>query len=96
MPQTTSFVFEDIDHAAALFNLETFGNIYTRINNPTQAVLEERIAALEGGTAALAVASATRRRRSFSTCCSRLAMNSWRRVSSMAADQSVHPVLQEI
>ncbi len=55
--QTTSFVFDDVDHAAALFNLEAFGNIYTRINNPTQAVLEERIAALEGGTAALAVAS---------------------------------------
>src|SRR6186713_3021115 len=55
--QTTSFVFENVDHAAALFNLETFGNIYTRINNPTQAVLEERVAALEGGTAALAVAS---------------------------------------
>ena len=55
--QTTSYVFDDVDHAAALFNLETFGNIYTRITNPTQAVLEERIAALEGGTAALAVAS---------------------------------------
>src|SRR5688500_5077373 len=55
--QTTSFVFEDVDHAAALFNLEVFGNIYSRIGNPTQAVLEERIAALEGGTAALAVAS---------------------------------------
>jgi O-acetylhomoserine (thiol)-lyase len=55
--QTTSFVFDDVDHAAALFNLETFGNIYTRIMNPTQAVLEERMAALEGGTAALALAS---------------------------------------
>jgi O-acetylhomoserine (thiol)-lyase len=55
--QTTSYVFDDVDHAAALFNLETFGNIYTRITNPTQAVLEERVAALEGGTAALAVAS---------------------------------------
>jgi O-acetylhomoserine (thiol)-lyase len=55
--QTTSYVFEDVDHAAALFNLETFGNIYTRITNPTQAVLEERVAALEGGTAGLAVAS---------------------------------------
>ncbi|MGH6867196.1 MAG: O-acetylhomoserine aminocarboxypropyltransferase [Methyloceanibacter sp.] len=55
--QTTSYVFDDVDHAAALFNLETFGNIYTRIMNPTQAVLEERLAALEGGTAALAVAS---------------------------------------
>src|SRR6187551_3437129 len=55
--QTTSFVFENVDHASALFNLEVFGNIYTRIMNPTQAVLEERVAALEGGTAALAVAS---------------------------------------
>jgi O-acetylhomoserine (thiol)-lyase len=55
--QTTSYVFDDVDHAAALFNLETFGNIYTRITNPTQAVLEERMAALEGGTAGLAVAS---------------------------------------
>ena len=55
--QTTSFVFDDVEHAAALFNLETFGNIYTRIGNPTQAVLEERMAALEGGTAGLAVAS---------------------------------------
>ncbi|WP_152045635.1 O-acetylhomoserine aminocarboxypropyltransferase [Aureimonas psammosilenae] len=55
--QTTSFVFNDVDHAAALFGLQKFGNIYTRIMNPTQAVLEERVAALEGGTAALAVAS---------------------------------------
>lgn len=55
--QTTSFVFNDPDHAASLFGLEAFGNIYTRITNPTQAALEGRIAALEGGTAALAVAS---------------------------------------
>jgi O-acetylhomoserine (thiol)-lyase len=55
--QTTSYVFNDADHAAALFALEAFGNIYTRITNPTQAVLEGRLAALEGGTAALAVAS---------------------------------------
>ncbi len=55
--QTTSYVFNDVDHAASLFNLEAFGNIYTRIGGPTQAVLEQRIAALEGGTAALAVAS---------------------------------------
>jgi O-acetylhomoserine (thiol)-lyase len=55
--QTTSFVFEDTDHAASLFGLQAFGNIYTRIMNPTQAVLEERMAALEGGSAALAVAS---------------------------------------
>ena len=55
--QTTAYVFDDVDHAASLFGLQAFGNIYTRIMNPTQAVLEERIAALEGGTAALAVAS---------------------------------------
>ena len=55
--QTTSFVFDDVDHAASLFGLQSFGNIYTRITNPTTAVLEERVAALEGGTAALAVAS---------------------------------------
>jgi O-acetylhomoserine (thiol)-lyase len=55
--QTTSFVFDNAEHAAALFGLQAFGNIYTRIMNPTQAVLEERVAALEGGTAALAVAS---------------------------------------
>ena len=55
--QTTSYVFNDVEHAASLFGLKAFGNIYTRIMNPTQAVLEERIAALEGGTAALATAS---------------------------------------
>lgn len=55
--QTASFVFDDVDHAASLFGLQAFGNIYTRITNPTTAVLEERVAALEGGTAALAVAS---------------------------------------
>ena len=55
--QTTSFVFDDVEHAASLFGLQAFGNIYTRITNPTTAVLEERIAALEGGTAALAVSS---------------------------------------
>jgi len=55
--QTTSFTFDYAGHAADLFNLEQFGNIYTRIMNPTQNVLEERIATLEGGTAALATAS---------------------------------------
>jgi O-acetylhomoserine (thiol)-lyase len=54
---TTSFVFQDSDHAAALFNMERAGHVYSRISNPTNAVLEERIAALEGGVAALAVAS---------------------------------------
>src|SRR4051812_10424568 len=55
--QTTSFVFDDVDHAASLFGLQAFGNIYSRIGNPTCAVLEERVSALEGGTAGLAVAS---------------------------------------
>jgi O-acetylhomoserine (thiol)-lyase len=55
--QTTAFVFDDVDHAASLFGLQAFGNIYTRITNPTTAALEERIAALEGAPAALAVAS---------------------------------------
>ena len=55
--QTTSYLFDDVDHAAALFNLERGGHIYSRISNPTVAVLEERVAALEGGTAALATSS---------------------------------------
>jgi len=55
--QTTSYVFEDVDHAASLFNLERVGHIYTRISNPTTAVLEERIAALEGGVGAICAAS---------------------------------------
>src|ERR1700678_1728086 len=55
--QTTSYTFRDTAHAAALFGLQELGNIYTRIMNPTQAVFEERVAALEGGVAALAVAS---------------------------------------
>ncbi|WP_432488380.1 bifunctional o-acetylhomoserine/o-acetylserine sulfhydrylase [Kineococcus sp. SYSU DK018] len=55
--QTTSYAFRDTDHAAALFGLTELGNIYTRIMNPTQAVVEERIAALEGGLGALLVAS---------------------------------------
>jgi len=55
--QTTSYVFDSTDHAASLFNLQTFGNVYTRLSNPTTAVLEERVAALEGGRAAVATAS---------------------------------------
>jgi len=55
--QTTSYVFDSADHAASLFNLQTFGNVYSRISNPTVAVFEERVAALEGGRAALAAAS---------------------------------------
>src|SRR3954454_22584699 len=55
--QTTSYVFDDVDHAASLFNLHNFGYIYSRLTNPTVAVLEERIASLEGGRAAVAAAS---------------------------------------
>ena len=55
--QTTSYVFNDAEHAKNLFALAEFGNIYTRIQNPTQAVVEERVAALEGGTASLLLAS---------------------------------------
>ena len=55
--QTTSFVFDSAEHAASLFNLQTFGNVYSRLSNPTVAVLEERLAALEGGRAGLACAS---------------------------------------
>ena len=55
--QTTSFVFDSAEHAASLFNLQTFGNVYTRLSNPTTAVFEEHVAALEGGRAAVATAS---------------------------------------
>ena len=55
--QTTSYVFDSADHAASLFNLQTFGNVYTRLSNPTTAVFEERMAALESGRAAVATAA---------------------------------------
>jgi O-acetylhomoserine (thiol)-lyase len=55
--QTTAYVFDDVDHAASLFNLQTFGYIYSRLTNPTVAVLEERLASLEGGRAAVCAAS---------------------------------------
>src|ERR1044071_8554801 len=55
--QTTSYVFESTAHAASLFHLATFGNVYTRLSNPTTAVFEERVAALENGRAAVATAS---------------------------------------
>ncbi len=55
--QTSSYVFKDADHAANLFGLREFGNIYTRIMNPTTDVFEKRIATLEGGVAAVAVSS---------------------------------------
>jgi len=55
--QTASYVFDDVDHAAALFNLEQFGNIYTRLTNPTNGAFEAKVAALEGGMAGLGVAS---------------------------------------
>ena len=59
--QTTSYTFNNADHAANLFALKEFGNIYTRIMNPTQATVEERIASLESGVGALLVSSARRR-----------------------------------
>ena len=55
--QTNSYVFDDVDHAASLFNLDAFGNIYTRLMNPTNGALEGKVAAMEGGVAALATAS---------------------------------------
>jgi O-acetylhomoserine (thiol)-lyase len=55
--ETTSYVFADVDHAAGLFNLERAGHLYSRLSNPTVAVLEERVAALEGGVGAVATAS---------------------------------------
>ena len=55
--QTTSYVFDSTDHAASLFNLQTFGNVYSRMMNPTNAMLEERLATLEGGRAGLVVGS---------------------------------------
>src|SRR5258707_6558836 len=55
--QTTSFSFRDTEHAASLFNMERAGHVYSRISNPTVAVFEERIAALEGGVGAIATAS---------------------------------------
>jgi O-acetylhomoserine (thiol)-lyase len=55
--QTTAYVFDDVDHAASLFNLQTYGYIYSRLTNPTVSVVEERVASLEGGRGAIAVAS---------------------------------------
>src|SRR6476619_8111918 len=55
--QTTSYVFRDTEHAASLFNMERAGHVYSRISNPTVAVLEERLAALEGGVGAISTAS---------------------------------------
>src|ERR671931_359076 len=55
--QTTSYVFDDVDHAASLFNLQTYGYIYSRLTNPTVSVLEERVASLEGGRGATCTSS---------------------------------------
>ena len=75
--QTTSYVFQDADQAAQLFDLKLYGNIYTRISNPTTAVFEERLASLENGTGAVALgvglglllaATARRRRKPISPC----------------------------
>ena len=67
--QTTSYNFTDADQAARLFALQEFGNIYSRIMNPTQDVLEKRLAAMEGGMAALALSSGQAARRFSSTSC---------------------------
>ncbi|HLJ21075.1 MAG TPA: PLP-dependent transferase, partial [Stellaceae bacterium] len=55
--QNTAYVFDDVDHAASLFNLQTYGYIYSRLTNPTVSVLEERVASLEGGRGAIACSS---------------------------------------
>ncbi|HEV3178604.1 MAG TPA: aminotransferase class I/II-fold pyridoxal phosphate-dependent enzyme, partial [Stellaceae bacterium] len=55
--QTTAYVFDDVDHAASLFNLQTYGYLYSRLTNPTVSVLEERVASLEGGRGAIACSS---------------------------------------
>ena len=94
--QTTSFVFDDVDHAASLFGLQAFGNIYTRIGNPTNAVLEERVAALEGGTAGLAVASG----HAAQVLVIHALMTARRRIRGLdqalwRLDQPVQPLLQE-
>ena len=89
--QTTSFVFDSADHAASLFNLQTFGNVYSRISNPTVAALEERVAALEGGRAALAARPAWRRRRSRCSRCAAPATTSSRRARCTAAPTRSSP-----
>ena len=84
--QTTSYVFPDADHAAGLFNLERAGHIYSRISNPTVAVLEERVAALEGGVAAVATASGQAAMHlAIATLMGAGGRTSWRRATSMAA-----------
>jgi O-acetylhomoserine/O-acetylserine sulfhydrylase-like pyridoxal-dependent enzyme len=83
--QTTSFVFEDTDDAAALFALQKYGNIYSRIANPTVAAFEERVASLEGGLGAVATAPDRRRSSSPSRPWPAPVTTSWRRPRSTAA-----------
>ena len=83
--QTTSFVFDDVDHAASLFNLHSFGHVYTRLSNPTVAVLEERVAALEGDAPPWPPPPATPRSLLLSLPCSRRATNSSPRATCTAA-----------
>ena len=95
--QTTSYVFNDVDHAASLFGLQAFGNIYTRIMSPTSGVLEERIAALEGGTAGARGRLRPCRAAHRAPC----ADDARRRVHRLAAalwrlDQPVQPLVQEL
>ena len=93
--QTTSYVFDDTAHAAALFNLQRFGNIYTRIMNPTTAVFEERMAALERGVGALAVCRADRRR-SFSRITSLLQAGDEMVAAKTLYGGHVHAVRREL
>ena len=89
--QTTSYLFDDVDHAAALFNLEQGGHIYSRISNPTVQVLEERVAALEGGTAALATASQALHEADVNTATSHGASGRAKSSRSICSG-TVHPV----
>ena len=83
--QTTSYVFEDPESAAAHFNLQEYGNTYSRIMNPTVAVFEERVANLEGGAGAVAFATGSPRRRPRSSRCCGQATTSSRPLRSTAA-----------
>ncbi len=91
--QTASYVFEDTNHAADLFALKRFGNIYTRIMNPTTDVFEKRMAALEGGVGALGLASGRRRSRSPSSLCCAPAMRSF---LQQAVRRDVYAVPQHV
>ena len=91
--QTTSYVFDNTDYAAQLFELKQYGNIYTRINNPTNAVFEERIASLEGGTGAVATASGMAR--TAASCRARVVLPTWRGPSSATTGARIRAACSE-